>query len=218
MTPTFRSVQTYTDLLQANIAFLEGQLLQSPYHLGPIDEETVPLLPKLTQLNRLGFLTVNSQPARNDVKFVQRTQTWSATRQLAFLEWYMPKAWLPSFRTFMDPYETKCVYYVYQVTDQQRWCCFFKRHSRPFLRYREGTAEPEMCVTWDKAHPDLECLDRVSWRCYTWFYQSSNDYDFARCPWVDEILVDHTVKISLICTDPEEDLEQLMLTFVMMNQ
>jgi hypothetical protein len=71
-----------------------------------------------------------------------------------------------------------------------------------------------MCVTWDKAHPQLERLGGVSWRQYTWFYQECNDYDFEPCPWMDDLFVDHVVKVSVVCMDPEEDLTQLVLTFV----
>lgn len=48
-------------LIEQTIAFLEGRG-SVPYHLGPIEDETKPLVPTLVQINRLGLVTTCSQP------------------------------------------------------------------------------------------------------------------------------------------------------------
>jgi hypothetical protein len=59
----WRSATTMADLGELVIAWLNGQLQQTPGHLGPPDAETIPLIPVLTDVNRAGFVTDNSQAA-----------------------------------------------------------------------------------------------------------------------------------------------------------
>ncbi len=58
----WNGIETYDDLIRTNVAFLEGRMDRTPYHFGPIDPETAPLVPRLVQLNKLGFVSTNGQP------------------------------------------------------------------------------------------------------------------------------------------------------------
>ena len=55
----YREATTFKNLVCLNIAFLKGILNGTPYHHGPIDDETIPLLSQLIQLNKKGFLSTN---------------------------------------------------------------------------------------------------------------------------------------------------------------
>jgi len=57
----FRAVQTWDDLLQVNILFLEGKIWGTPYHHGPLEPDSVPLMGKLVALHRYGFFSINGQ-------------------------------------------------------------------------------------------------------------------------------------------------------------
>lgn len=63
----WRSAKTYADLIQANCAFLRGELPQTPYHLGPIAPETIPLTGGLLELHGRGVLTTCGQPALREI-------------------------------------------------------------------------------------------------------------------------------------------------------
>lgn len=63
----WQSAKTYADLIRANCAFLRGELSSTPYHLGPIDPETVPLVSNLLALHSYGILTYCGQPARREI-------------------------------------------------------------------------------------------------------------------------------------------------------
>jgi hypothetical protein len=52
-----------TDLGELVVAWLNGDITQTPGHLGPPDPETIPLIGALTLANRAGFLTDCSQQA-----------------------------------------------------------------------------------------------------------------------------------------------------------
>ena len=45
MNDPFEKVSTFSDFLAANLAFLNGEVDQTPYHSSPVDEETIELLP-----------------------------------------------------------------------------------------------------------------------------------------------------------------------------
>jgi hypothetical protein len=62
----WRSARTMADLGELVTRWLNGQLQQTPGHLGPPDPETIPLIPALTLANRAGFVTDNSQAADRD--------------------------------------------------------------------------------------------------------------------------------------------------------
>jgi hypothetical protein len=57
------SARSLADLGELVIAWLHGEIIQTPGHCGPPDPETIPLIPWLTAINRGGFVTDNSQLA-----------------------------------------------------------------------------------------------------------------------------------------------------------
>lgn len=59
----WKQAATVADLGEVVIAWLNGEIVQTPGHLGPPDPETIPLIPALTVINRAGFVTDNSQRA-----------------------------------------------------------------------------------------------------------------------------------------------------------
>jgi hypothetical protein len=58
------SAQTLADLGALMIAWLNGEMRETPGHLGPPCEETISLIPVLIACNRAGFVTIGSQPGK----------------------------------------------------------------------------------------------------------------------------------------------------------
>lgn len=58
----WKNAQTFCELLNLNKEFLSGMSHVTPYHVGPIDPETIPLVPGLLKLHKLRIFTVSSQP------------------------------------------------------------------------------------------------------------------------------------------------------------
>jgi hypothetical protein len=52
----------FTALLELNKKFLRGEISSSPYHYGPIEEETHSLVPSLLKLHERQIFTWSSQP------------------------------------------------------------------------------------------------------------------------------------------------------------
>ena len=64
MRVAYSSVETYDDLLNRNIDYLNGRLKANPYTHSSIlsDNDMLPLIPKLIELTKLGYYTITGQP------------------------------------------------------------------------------------------------------------------------------------------------------------
>ncbi len=91
---TWNGIKSYNDLTNANVAFLEGRMNETPYHGGPLDPETAPLVPRLVQLNKLGFVSTNGQPAE-----IRETRTMR-NEQRSFIDGFMLARHLPRLEAY----------------------------------------------------------------------------------------------------------------------
>jgi hypothetical protein len=67
------SARNLDDLGELVVRWLNGEIKQTPGHLGGPDRETIPLIDPLTIMNRSGFVTDNSQLAET-----MHGETWNA--------------------------------------------------------------------------------------------------------------------------------------------
>jgi len=58
----YEKTKTFQDLIDLNLLFINGKIDQTIYHLGCLDNETLPYIEELIKINQLGLLTVESQP------------------------------------------------------------------------------------------------------------------------------------------------------------
>jgi hypothetical protein len=83
-----QNIKTYNDLINNNLKFLNGEVKETEYHAGPVDEETLPHVKILYEINKHGLLTVCSQPG-----FLMK----NGTRQKPFIDFYCDKEWIDIF-------------------------------------------------------------------------------------------------------------------------
>lgn len=69
----WRQATTLTEIGELTARYLAGEADEHPLHAGPPADETREILEPLTVLNRVGLVTVMSQPARNNPNWKQRT-------------------------------------------------------------------------------------------------------------------------------------------------
>ncbi|KAL9082610.1 MAG: hypothetical protein Q9165_008841 [Trypethelium subeluteriae] len=88
----WENTHTYSDVMEANMSFLRGDISYTPCNAEPLDLETEPLVPDLIALHKYGFFTITSQPA--DYQFLQRTRSSGSYfvqfEQRAVLEFLIP--------------------------------------------------------------------------------------------------------------------------------
>jgi hypothetical protein len=75
-------VRTYTEMVKCTVEFLQGRLVSTPCHLGPLNPESVEIQDDLVNLSRHGLLTLGSQPTLDE----------GGWRQRSYLDLYAPDA------------------------------------------------------------------------------------------------------------------------------
>ena len=84
--------QSFDDLINNNIEFIKGNIKETIYHLGPLDEETLPHVDELININNAGYLTVESQPGLVSENLLQR----------GYLKFYTHNKNLSKVKNFID--------------------------------------------------------------------------------------------------------------------
>lgn len=217
----FDRVRTYQDLIAVNVAFLRGEIDHTPYHGGPIDRETVPLLGKLVQVNQFGFVTVCGQPAVDlESGFNEKTKKFWQVRQRPFLEGYLPKIFLPELLEFLHQQTD----YVYNIWDLQWktngwWSRLF--FQVPKHEVQSTLLETTMLDGWEltigRATSMESQLEQMPWDIDTMYppiQRYSPPFDFHGYVGVSNVLVPHCVLVSIAGkTFGQGSTEDLMLTF-----
>ncbi len=112
----WNGIGTYDDLIRTNVAFLEGHMFRTPYHHAPLDSETAPLVPRLVQLNKLGFVSTNGQPAKIDERVNDEGQVLIC-EQKSYIDGYMLADRLPLLQAFAEARRDEC--YVYACSTRR---------------------------------------------------------------------------------------------------
>lgn len=70
MTRIWGNIKTWEDLLTTNVRFIRGELIQTPYHFGPLLEDSQLLANELISLHNYGIFSVDGQGP--DIELSQR--------------------------------------------------------------------------------------------------------------------------------------------------
>ena len=83
---------THQDIYEVFAQYVEGRIPILPWCESALSGETVPLTNKLAEINRSGFLSINSQPAVNGAKSTHPTYGWGGVGgrvyQKAYIEFF----------------------------------------------------------------------------------------------------------------------------------
>lgn len=224
----YKSIQTYQDLLDTNVRFLNGQIGVTPYCAGPIDEETKPMRDDLLRLHEFGFVSVCSQPAeKNPPRFIANKwiyngrlcgNWWVETRQRSFLEGYLPTKWVDKWLAFMrsEP-DYYYAWYTLEEAEHKQWLCFGKTITSlvPKLQQYTFPSVHDFALTLQKSHERKEQLDATPWDVYTTWSKWSMVFDFDGYPNLHRVLQEEdVVKIFIASkTFGEGACEKVLLKF-----
>jgi hypothetical protein len=86
MNPIWKEIKNFQELQECMVKFLEGKYKSNPWHLSPVDPETVPILQKLRKINKAGFVTIDGQPG-NHTKDDDGTESY----QRGFIQGFIEK-------------------------------------------------------------------------------------------------------------------------------
>jgi len=89
----WQAAESWIALVQLNREFIlqsqAGEDVRTPYHTGPLDEETIELIPGLLRLHEYRLLTVCSQPMENEGPCLDDGR-WKEDKQVPFVQFLMP--------------------------------------------------------------------------------------------------------------------------------
>lgn len=216
----FKDVQSYRDLQDVNILFLQGVLKKTPYHYGPIDDETIPLLEKLVTINDLGFISVMGQPALDEIKFVDRTwerngqiygNWWYHVQQKSMIEGYLPKAYVEEFIDFMSN-QPDYYYRIYDIQIEKGW---FGSKSIVLPVLHNAMPQQWVNITRDQVSKDASNLHEADWEDHTNIPSDmSPPFDFRGYPNIENIMIPYTVKVVITSKEYNSgSVEDVLLDF-----
>jgi hypothetical protein len=58
----FENIKSVNELQRLTLDFIQGKIIATNYHYGPLDKESNKIIKELVKMNESGFITVNSQP------------------------------------------------------------------------------------------------------------------------------------------------------------
>lgn len=223
MTDPFRKIHSYQQLIRTNISFLKGEIKKTPYHGAPVDPETLPLLDDLIQINRSGFISICGQPAIDNIEFINKTwkvngktqgNWWVHTQQRSFIEGYILKEFIPSFKEFMKSQPD----YVYRIYDfEMSKPTFFSRKSYVKTKYLTGFKN-RLNLTKQKCSKTQKSLSEADENLYTNIPSVESginpSFEFWNYPNLVELLIPQVVLVCIVCKEYGNDsVEQLLLKY-----
>lgn len=209
----YKAAKSYADLKYATVAYLQGKVYSTLHHLGPISEETVPLVDDLVRINAHGFISISGQPACRSTEFI--ADTWKCFdgndcgnwyeewEQRSYIDGFMPKADLNGFRSHIARFSESFHYMVHGSSDPGS-------AINTFPKGRCG-------VTRMRVHADKAMLGHAPWETATMlpYDASQSEYDVYKvCPELHKVLLKHTCFISIAGTEyGQGSVEELLLDF-----
>jgi hypothetical protein len=131
----YQDAKTFRELCNINVKFLKGIYDHSAYHMGPVDEETVPLVQNLCLLNSLGCYTFNGQPSRSFVKRDgDHSVIWRCYQSRGYLDFFISDEHVSRLKDFLS---TKDVYYAIESSDTV-WSTIPIKEGQRFPLHREA--------------------------------------------------------------------------------
>lgn len=135
----YKDVKNFRDLLDINIKFLKGELPKTFYHVYKVDDETIPLLKDLIEINNYGFHSISGQPGTLEYDFYSDyIKNYVSTEQKSYIEGYIESQYVNSLKEHLDKSN---VYYTIQYGD------FFI--SNMTKEYYNVTREKEEDQEWE---------------------------------------------------------------------
>lgn len=104
------------DVYEVFALYVEGKIPITPWCESALNQETIPLTKKLAEINRNGFLTINSQPAVNGEKSSHPVYGWGGmdgrVYQKAYVEFFTSPELLRSIIAVVDSHPNLNFYAV----------------------------------------------------------------------------------------------------------
>lgn len=186
----YERVKTYQDLIETNIAFLNGEIKRTPYHDGSIEEETHKILDNLVKINKFGFFTTNSQPSLCEYrKYIPKLNYYIDVEQKSYISGFMFRE---EFYNLLSFIENNSLQVIYNITDIKKNILISNLKDNSYN------------VTRDRSYKQLKDQVNTHWRYYTSITKGIHydEYDnFGEYQNIQTILRNNCVFVELCLTE-----------------
>jgi hypothetical protein len=190
----YQNVSSFQDLQETNIAFLNGKIKRTPYHLAPIDKETIPLIDKLVKINKYGFLSTCGQPVEiTRGKYIKKQWTdyfgnkcgnwFYDCQQKSYITGIMESDYVDKLISFLV---TKPVYFYIE--------------KYPEILIFTNFPSNKYNVTKTRSNKDKNKLSKTAWDYCTNIHIEPDDYElssFDDYPQIDKIIKENCVSVNI---------------------
>ena len=208
---TFRRITNLKEFIQVNDQILKG-------HYGPVDSETLPMLNDLIELNKLGCITINSQPAQDEIYFLD--SKCYQVQQKSYIEGYMLTSILDLFVQFMKDYDNEYSYKIYTIkklSGIKKWIYnLFQFSDIKVELYIDHCKNISENLTRERTTEfGQNKLCTFTWKNYSDIHsESPMYYDFEDLPNMDKIIVNKMVKFIIYSNEYNKGcVEKTLLKF-----
>lgn len=197
----YKFIETYKELLQINIAFLEGKINGTPYHFGYVENQDN----KLIQLNKYGFMTMDYYKGTCKYR-IKKDGLFYSYEYKSYISGYLEKKYINNLINYLS---NNKIFKYFIVNNPNKYSCF-----KPKKILHTTLKELPSNIIRNKYSKNMYRLEEIEWENYTNIYS----YDdmiilFDKYPKIKKILKD-LVYVVIISNDYGEFfVEDLLLDF-----
>ena len=216
----YKAANTYQDLCDINVKFLEGVYDHTAYHGSPVCSETIPLLGDLRKLNALGMHTLCGQPTSSAFTEVEssdaRVKLLRCHQQRAYMEGFVENKHTHALKEYLDKSDT--VYYSILYPDNNRDTNFPYGKEGYYPLHREAHITlPDTKELYDHIEDTIVWTEGLCGGAAIgdWVIDDMEDKEFLVENGVKESLLDDCAVVVLAVRDYKSpvSLEKLMIDF-----
>lgn len=165
----FESAESFDGLLQANVRYIKGELLESPNNHGPLASDSITLRDKLILLHtQFRILTTDGQAGQAGC-IVKRDKTEvKEYRQKPYLTFYMERA---------NPHLAKLLLHLQKTPEILLSACDYQQDFFFSNMYSDkGKGVYRIPVTLSRSAASEDLLHLSTWKEKTWIQKGKYDF------------------------------------------
>jgi hypothetical protein len=106
----WRNIKTLEEFFYCNKEFIKGNIYGSCYHLGPLCEDSLPLVPDLIQLHDKGFLTTDGQGSLLTYdKYIPKMNYFLSAEQRPYLEGFIKNKYIDDILKYINDFNSNTI-------------------------------------------------------------------------------------------------------------
>ena len=154
----WKAAKDFSEILDLNRKFLLGEIPETPYHGGPVADETLPLIGGLLELHDFRLLTDGSQP------YEHRRGRNNTYRYVEFQQ--------RPYVSFLVPGDNDQVLEFFEMLKSRSEIVV--RATEPYPYNSLPGSHKQIVISLERVAKNVERLESTPWRGITWAFRTFN--------------------------------------------